>query len=60
MLSSGHERISVLTRHLRTAEGHDTLQRRLCEAQSDDGKVITADAAAALIPDNSVITVRRP
>ena len=60
MLSSGHDRISVLTRHLRTAEGHDTVQRRQCEAQSDDDKVITADAAAALIPDNSVMTVRRP
>lgn len=60
MRSSGRERISVLARHLTSSGAHviGPLQQILCEAQSNDGKIITADQAAALIPDNAVITVR--
>ena len=60
MRSSGRERINVLARHLTSSGAHaiGPLQQKLCEAQSDDGKIITADQAAALIPDNAVITVR--
>ncbi len=61
MHSSGHKRIDVLARHLRSSQDQSTVvQQILCEAQSDDGKVVTAEQAAALVPDNAIITVSRP
>ena len=59
MHSSVHKRINVLAHHLRLSDTQPTaVQQGLCEAQPDDGKVITADQAAALIPDNGVLSVR--
>ena len=50
-----------MARHLTLSGGQPpAVHQGLCEAQSDDGKIITADQAAALIRDNAVITVRRP
>ncbi len=61
MHSSGYQRIDVLSRHLRSSESQPTaVQRRLCEAQPDEGKVITAEQAAASIPDNAILSVSRP
>ena len=50
----------MLARHLRSSEIRPTaVQQRLCEAQSDEGKVITAEEAAALLPDNAILSVGR-
>ncbi len=53
----------MLARHLRSSsETQPTaVQQGLCEAQPDDGKVITAEQAAALDPgQRRIITVSRP
>ena len=60
MQLSHKERLHVLARHLGSSAAYATLplQQNACEAQPGDGKVISAGAAAALVADNAIVTVR--